>query len=149
MGAAEDVADLVQDVYLRAMGGLPRFRGASSFRTWLITIALNAAKSHCKRASRRAHKSLDDGSEAMRQVVDSLSEGYGPEEEVGCNQLQVPIQGALRRLPENFRTSLALREHFALSYEDVSAIVGCRVGTTRSRIHRAREAMYSAVSEFL
>ena len=144
--AAEDVRDLVQDVFLRAMGGLSGFRGACTFRTWLVTIALNAAKSHTRRSSLKAYESLDDGSVAMRQVVDSLSEGYGPEDEVGCNQLDGRIQGALQRLPESFRTSLALREHCCLSYEEVSEIVGCSVGTTRSRIHRAREAIHSSIA---
>ncbi|WP_317929378.1 RNA polymerase sigma factor RpoE [Halioxenophilus sp. WMMB6] len=145
-----EVYDVVQEAFIKAYRALGNFRGDSAFYTWLYRIAINTAKNHLVSRGRRPPSSdvdIDeadyyDGSEPLRDIE-------SPEGAMARDQLQEVVNTAIASLPEDLRTALTLREMEGLSYEDIAAVMDCPVGTVRSRIFRAREAVDKAIRPLL
>lgn len=140
---AEDVA---QEAFIKAFRALPGFRGDSAFYTWMYRIAINTAKNHLVAQGRRPPATdvdVDDaeflsGAQGLK-VVDN------PENQLFSEELQATVAKAINGLPEDLKTAVTLREYDGLSYEEIAEIMDCPVGTVRSRIFRAREAIDSQI----
>lgn len=139
----DDADDVVQDALLRAYRALGSFRGDAQFYTWLCRIAINVAKTHVTHPSRRmmSHEPVEEASPQLTQL--------SPEHDLASEQLQRVIFQALEALPEALRTALTLREFEGHSYEEISQLMDTPVGTVRSRIFRAREALDAAIAPLL
>jgi len=136
---AEDVA---QDAFLKAYRALPSFRGESAFYTWLYRIAINTAKNSLVATRRRPvdfDLDLQDPDQFDRHA--KLKEVDTPERVLLTEEIRQVVQGAMEQLPEDLRTAIVLRELDGLSYEEIAEAMDCPVGTVRSRIFRAREAI--------
>ena len=136
---AEDVA---QDAFLKAYRALPSFRGESAFYTWLYRIAINTAKNSLVATRRRPvdfDLDLQDPEQFDRHA--KLKEVDTPERVLLTEEIRSAVQGAMEQLPEDLRTAIVLRELDGLSYEEIAEAMDCPVGTVRSRIFRAREAI--------
>ena len=136
---AEDVA---QDAFLKAYRALPSFRGESAFYTWLYRIAINTAKNSLVAMRRRPvdfDLDLQDPDQFDRHA--KLKEVDTPERVLLTEEIRQVVQGAMEQLPEDLRTAIVLRELDGLSYEEIAEAMDCPVGTVRSRIFRAREAI--------
>lgn len=144
---AEDVA---QEAFLKAYRALPSFRGDSAFYTWLYRIAVNTAKNHLVSRGRRP-PSTDVDMEDAQQVDDTstLRELESPEANLEREDLRRVIYQAIEELPEELKTAFSLREFSGLSYEDITEVMDCPVGTVRSRIFRAREAIDKRIQELM
>jgi RNA polymerase sigma-70 factor (ECF subfamily) len=143
---ADEVQDVAQEAFIKAYRALPRFRGDSAFYTWLYRIAINTAKNHLVSRSRRPPGSDLDPEEA--EFMDSavqLRDSESPEEALFAGELRRTVNATLTALPDDLRTAVTLREFDGLSYEEIAEIMDCPVGTVRSRIFRAREAIDRAV----
>jgi RNA polymerase sigma-70 factor (ECF subfamily) len=137
-----EVLDVVQETFIKAYRALPNFRGDSAFYTWLYRIAINTAKNHLVAASRRPPGDDVDAQEAEQFEVDSgLKEYATPERMALRGELVTTIQSAIDELPEELRTAIVLRELDGLSYEEIATAMDCPIGTVRSRIFRARDAI--------
>jgi RNA polymerase sigma-70 factor (ECF subfamily) len=142
---AEDVA---QEAFLKAYRALPSFRGESAFYTWLYRIAVNTAKNYLVSRGRRPPSTDVDMDDA--ELIDdtsTLRDVETPDATMEKEDLQRIINKAIDNLPEELRTAFTLREFSGLSYEDITEIMDCPVGTVRSRIFRAREAIDKCVKE--
>lgn len=136
----DEVADVTQEAFIKAYKALPKFRGDSQFYTWLYRIAINTAKNHLVSRSRRpANTDIDVEDAEQFANNDKLIDQASPENSMMTDELAAIIKHSLNALPEDLRTALTLREFEGMSYEDISAVMGCPVGTVRSRIFRARE----------
>lgn len=149
LGDTEEAMDASQEAFLRAFRGLPRFRGEASLRTWLYGIALNVCRNRLAAASRRhreREESLtwhdDDGEEQPRPLGDPAP---GPEQTAWAGELRQALEGALAALPPDFREVVVLREVQELDYEEIATILGCALGTVKSRLARARTALRQAL----
>lgn len=144
---AEDVA---QEAFLKAYRALPSFRGDSAFYTWLYRIAVNTAKNHLVSRSRRPPAddvSVDDAQRSEELTV--LHELGTPEANLEKEDLQRVLHQAIEALPEELRTAFSLREFSGMSYDEITQVMDCPVGTVRSRIFRAREAIDKRLREAL
>lgn len=144
---AEDVA---QEAFLKAYRALSSFRGDSAFYTWLYRIAVNTAKNYLVSRGRRPPSTDVDMDDA--ELVDdtsSLRDVETPDATMEREDLQRVINQAIEDLPEELRTAFTLREFSGLSYEDITEIMDCPVGTVRSRIFRAREAIDKRIKEVM
>lgn len=139
-GEAEDVT---QEAFIKAYRALPGFRGDSAFYTWLYRIGINTAKNYLLANKRRAPTSTPFDAEESESFEDAglLHEISTPENELMSKQVVNVVQVALQQLPEDLRSALTLREIEGLSYEEIASVMNCPVGTVRSRIFRAREAV--------
>ena len=138
----EDVEDVVQEAFIKAFRALPRFRGESAFYTWLYRIAVNTSKNHLVSLGRRPHGiDLDATDTDVAEVAEALKDTEDPEGVLRRDELQAVLDGAITDLPEDLRAALTLREFDGLSYEQIATVLECPVGTVRSRIFRAREAV--------
>ena len=142
-----EVEDVTQEAFIKAYLALERFRGDSAFYTWLYRIAANAAKNHLVAKGRRPRSdaSIEDA-EAFDEFGSSSDSG-SPEAIAMGDELVGVVDAAMRALPEELRAALTLRELEGLSYDDIAEVLGCPVGTVRSRIFRAREAIDERVRE--
>lgn len=139
---SEDVQDITQEAFIKAYRALPTFRGESAFYTWLYRIAINTAKNHLVAQKRRPTQGLVDNQEAEQyDSADLLREHATPEQLLHKDQVQEVIHKAFEDLPEDLRTAISLRELEGLSYEEIADAMDCPIGTVRSRIFRAREAI--------
>ena len=137
---ADEVADVTQEAFIKAYKALPKFRGDSQFYTWLYRIAINTAKNYLVSKSRRpANTDIDIEDAEQFANNDKLIDESSPESSLITDELAAIIKSSLKALPEDLRTALTLREFEGMSYEDISAVMDCPVGTVRSRIFRARE----------
>ena len=140
------VPDIAQETFIRAYRALPQFRGESAFYTWLYRIAVNTAKKalgELKRdplVTQSALVSHDDGDETSR-VENELSDGETPESLLQSKEIGATVNAAIDALSEDLRQAIVLREIEGLSYEEIAAVMNCPIGTVRSRIFRAREAI--------
>ena len=125
-GDAEEVS---QEVFVRIFRGLPRFRGASQLSTWIYRLAVNAALSHVERRPRRA-----EGEEALAHIPAREGPRSDP-------YLAARLQKALIALPAGYRAVLVLHDVEGLAHEEIAEILGCRVGTSKSQLHKARAKM--------
>ena len=143
---ADLVQDIAQETFIRAYRALPQFRGESAFYTWLYRIAVNSAKKalmELKRdplVSESAMVSTEDGEEPSR-VENELSDGSTPESLLASKEIAATVNAAIESLSEDLRQAIVLREIEGLSYEEIADVMNCPIGTVRSRIFRAREAI--------
>jgi RNA polymerase sigma-70 factor (ECF subfamily) len=145
-----DVPDVVQDAFIKAYRALPNFRGESAFYTWLYRIAINTAKNHLVAQSRKISANGIDAQEAEDYGASEwLKEYVSPEREVLANELNTVIHQAMAELPPDLREAITLREIEGLSYEDIAEVMDCPIGTVRSRIFRAREAIDNKLEPLL
>ncbi|WP_372877226.1 RNA polymerase sigma factor RpoE [Spongiibacter marinus] len=143
---SDEVQDVAQEAFVKAYRALPKFRGDSAFYTWLYRIAINTAKNYLVARNRRPPGSDVDVADAEYfEGPSALKEVETPENRLYGEELKNVVQGAIKTLPEDLRAALTLREFDGLSYEDIAAVMDCPVGTVRSRIFRAREAVDSRV----
>jgi len=137
-----EVQDVAQEAFIKAYRALPRFRGDSAFYTWLYRIAINTAKNHLVARGRRMPNVDIDAQEAEQfEGADGLKEHATPEQLAAKDELEATIFSAMEQLPDDLRTAITLREIEGLSYEEIAEAMDCPVGTVRSRIFRAREAI--------
>jgi RNA polymerase sigma-70 factor (ECF subfamily) len=146
----DEVQDVAQEAFIKAYKALPSFRGESAFYTWLYRIAINTAKNYLVSRSRRP-----PGSDVELEDAEYFESGGGlreienPENALFGAELKAVVDGAISALPEDLRTAITLREFDGLSYEEIADIMACPVGTVRSRIFRAREAIDALVSQHM
>jgi RNA polymerase sigma-70 factor (ECF subfamily) len=138
-----EVEDVAQEAFIKAYRALPSFRGDSAFYTWLYRIGVNTAKNYLVSQGRRAPTSTDVGSEEAETFEDGeqLRDINTPEHILLSKQIGETVNSAMEALPEELRTAIMLREIEGLSYEEIATIMDCPIGTVRSRIFRAREAV--------
>ena len=144
---AGEVEDVTQEAFIKAYRALEKFRGDSAFYTWLYRIAANAAKNHLVAKGRRpgADATIEDAEGFEEGGM--LSESASPEALAMGNELAEVVESALNALPDELKAALMLREFDGLSYDDIADVLGCPVGTVRSRIFRARGAIDQRVKE--
>ena len=138
-----EVEDVTQEAFIKAYRALPTFRGDSAFYTWLYRIGINTAKNYLVAMGRRAPTTTDVDTEEAEGFEDGehLRDLNTPENEMMSRQVAETVNQTLSELPEELRTAITLREIEGLSYEDIATIMNCPIGTVRSRIFRAREAI--------
>lgn len=137
-----EVQDVAQEAFIKAYRALPRFRGESAFYTWMYRIAINTAKNYLVAQGRRLPNVDVDAQEAEQfEGADGLKEYATPERLLLRDEVETTIFSAIDQLPEDLRTAITLREIEGLSYEEIAVAMECPVGTVRSRIFRAREAI--------
>ncbi|HET7921732.1 MAG TPA: RNA polymerase sigma factor RpoE [Gammaproteobacteria bacterium] len=137
-----EALDVAQEAFIKAYRALPGFRGDSAFYTWLYRIAINTAKNHLVAESRRP---LDHGVDLQDpdqyDMQARLRDVATPERLLLTEEIQRTVEQAIEQLPEDLRTAIVLREIEGMSYEEIAEAMSCPVGTVRSRIFRAREAI--------
>ena len=137
-----DVQDVAQEAFIKAYRALANFRGDSAFYTWLYRIAINTAKNHLVAQGRRPPSSDIDAADAERYDIGTdLHEGDSPDRLLEKDEIEKTIYAAIDELPEDLRTAITLREMEGMSYEEIAETMACPIGTVRSRIFRAREAI--------
>ncbi len=142
-----EVEDVTQEAFIKAYRALDKFRGDSTFYTWLYRIASNAAKNHLVARGRRpgADTTIEDAETFEQSAL--ISESSTPEAVAMSEELAQVVAEAMEALPEELRAALTLREFEGLSYDDIAVVLECPVGTVRSRIFRARESIDDRVRE--
>ena len=144
-----DAEDVAQEAFIKAYRAIPQFRGDSAFYTWLYRIAINTAKN----AIVSRDRSPVDFNLDLQNVEESssmqlrLADAETPESLLQTEEIRTTVNQAIEALPEDLRTAIVLRELEGLSYEDIALAMDCPVGTVRSRIFRAREAIDKRLSE--
>lgn len=134
--------DVAQEAFIKAYRGLKNFRGDSAFYTWLYRIAINTAKNHLVSKARRMPATDIDAREAEQyESGEALRHVDSPEHETLKAEIHHTIMRAIAALPDDLRTAITLRELEGLSYEEIATTMDCPIGTVRSRIFRAREAI--------
>jgi len=142
-----EAMDIAQEAFIKAYRAIRNFRGDSAFYTWLYRIAINTAKNHLVSMSRRPPASDVDAQEAEQFGGQSrLKESGSPEHELLRGEIESTIREAIAQLPEDLRTAITLREMEGMSYEEIAKTMDCPIGTVRSRIFRAREAIDSKLA---
>ena len=146
----QEVEDVAQEAFMKAYRALPLFRGDSAFYTWLYRIAVNTAKNYLVARSRRPPaQDLEIDEVEPTETGSVLREIESPEGSLSISELKAAIESALDSLPEELKTAFILREFSGLSYEDIAEVMDCPVGTVRSRIFRAREAIDRKIRELM
>ena len=147
----EDAADLTQEAFIKAFSSISRFKGRSAFFTWLYRIGVNTALSHLKRNRFRRFFSLehiqDEGSNA--QVLETLAAKHKSEKGALLSELQEKLNEAMQKLSPKHRTVVVLFEIEGLSHQEIADIVGCSVGTVRSRLHYAKQQLQADLKHFI
>ena len=145
-----DASDVAQEAFIKAYRALPKFRGDSAFYTWLYRIAVNTAKNFLSSGLRQPFDTAVDFDEMEQtEQSDSLREQTTPEHLLLTQELQETIITAIEELPVDLRSAITLRELDGLSYEEIATVMECPVGTVRSRIFRAREAVDKRIKPLL
>ncbi|SDF55839.1 MULTISPECIES: RNA polymerase sigma factor RpoE [unclassified Duganella] len=146
-----EAEDVVQETFIKAYRALRHFRGDSAFYTWLYRIGINTAKNALVTQGRR----MPTSTEADNEMAEAFNEGEHlrdintPESMLASKQIAHTVNAAMDALPVDLRTAIALREIEGLSYEEISAIMACPIGTVRSRIFRAREVIAEKLKPLL
>ncbi len=140
-----EAEDIAQEAFIKAYRALPQFRGESAFYTWLYRIAINTAKNAVVSRDRspieyNIDRNSTDGEESY-DMQGRMRDSETPEGLVLTDEIRSTVNGAIEALPEDLRTAIVLRELEGLSYEEIAEAMACPVGTVRSRIFRAREAI--------
>ena len=140
---ASEVEDVTQEAFIKAYRALPSFRGESAFYTWLYRIGINTAKNYLVAMGRRAPTVTGVDNEEAEDIEqgDQLKDLNTPESQMMSRQIAETVNQTLQELPEELRTAITLREIDGLRYEEIAQIMNCPIGTVRSRIFRAREAI--------
>ncbi len=146
----DEALDVAQETFIKAYRALPNFRGESAFYTWLYRIAINTAKNHLVSQGRRPPTSDIDADEAVQYEPGARLRDYdNPEQLAHRDQVERVIYETIDSLPEDLRTAIVLREMEGLSYEEIAQAMECPIGTVRSRIFRAREAIENNLKPLL
>lgn len=146
----DQAMDIAQEAFLKAYRALPRFRGDSAFYTWLYRIAVNTAKNHLAAQRRRPlDVELDLQDSEQYDLHAKLKETDTPEGLTLSQELNETVQKAIGALPEDLRTAIILREIDGMSYEEIAQAMECPVGTVRSRIFRARDAIGKKIGNLI
>lgn len=146
----DDIPDIVQESFIKAYRSLASFRGESAFYTWLYRIAVNTAKNHLTALGRRPPKEdiLAEDAESY-DAGTQLREADTPENLVLSDELKRVVFDTIENLPEELKMAITLREIEGLSYEEIAEVMSCPVGTVRSRIFRAREAIDARIQPLI
>jgi len=138
-----EVEDVTQEAFIKAYRALPAFRGDSAFYTWLYRIGINTAKNYLMAMGRRAPTSTEVEAEDAEgfEEGEQLRDINTPESVLLSNEIAETVNSTIEQLPEELRTAIQLREIEGMSYEDIAQVMNCPIGTVRSRIFRAREAI--------
>lgn len=146
-----EVEDVTQEAFIKAYRALPSFRGDSAFYTWLYRIAINTAKNYLVALGRRAPTTTEfDNEDAENfEEAEGLRDSATPESELHGKQVAATVNRAMEALPEDLRTAITLREIDGLTYEEIAAVMHCPIGTVRSRIFRARDAIAAELRPLL
>ncbi len=147
---SSEVLDVTQEAFIKAYRALPNFRGDSAFYTWLYRIAVNTVKNHLVAKGRRPPN--DDISTDVAEQTEwggKLQDTTTPERLLLADEIACTVQRALDELPDELRTAILLREFEGMRYEDIAVAMNCPVGTVRSRIFRAREAIAKQLQPLL
>lgn len=147
----EDAADLTQDAFIKSFQSINRFQGQSSFFTWLYRIAVNSTLSHLRKAKLRTFFSFEKITEDDKttELVALLTDKRGADKEVFLNELQEKLNEAIQKLSIKHRTVVTLYEIDGLSHEQIAEVVGCSVGTVRSRLHYAKQLLQAELQSYL
>lgn len=147
----EDAADLTQESFIKAFRSIKRFQGKSSFFTWLYRIAVNTSLSHLKRNRYRRFFSLENINDeaSSSEIVEALSVKTRTEKGAMISELQERLNDALQKLSPKHRTVVVLFEIEGLSHQEISEIMGCSVGTVRSRLHYAKQQLQAYLQDYL
>ena len=148
------VDDVVQEAFIKAYRALPTFRGEAAFYTWIYRIAINCAKNYLASPARRivpASDLMSEDDEDMESFErnDGLHDVATPDAEYASKQIAEAVNRAMAALPDDLRTAVTLREIEGLSYEEIAEAMECPIGTVRSRIFRAREAIATELRPML
>jgi RNA polymerase sigma factor RpoE len=146
-----EIEDVTQEAFIKAYRALPQFRGESAFYTWLYRIAINTARNWQSSANRRPVSSsvVETNEGETFDEIDNLTDISTPESMLASRQIAETVNAAMQALPEELRTAILLREIEGMSYEDIAQSMACPIGTVRSRIFRAREAIASQLKSVL
>lgn len=140
-----EIEDVAQEAFIKAYKALPQFRGDSAFYTWLYRIAINTARNWMSQNSRRPsapNSNVTDNDETFSEI-DNLTDSHSPEAEMVTREIAASVNETIESLPEELRRAIVFREIDGMSYEDIALAMNCPIGTVRSRIFRAREAIAS------
>lgn len=149
------VQDIAQETFIRAYRAIPQFRGESAFYTWLYRIAVNTAKKTLGELKRdvlvteSARLGRDEDGEETSRVENELTDGETPDALLASKQIAAAVNSAIEDLSEDLRQAITLREIEGLSYEEIAEMMNCPIGTVRSRIFRAREAIAERLKPLL
>jgi RNA polymerase sigma-70 factor (ECF subfamily) len=148
---AAEVEDVTQEAFIKAYRALPSFRGDSAFYTWLYRIGINTAKNYLVALGRRAPTTTGFDNEEAEGFEDAeqLRDVSTPESELEGKEIAATVNRAMDALPADLRTAITLREIEGLSYEEIASVMNCPVGTVRSRIFRARDAIAAELRPLL
>lgn len=138
--------DITQEAFIKAYKNIDKFRGDSQFYTWIYRIAINTAKNVLSTKARASE--VYDNDTADQLLSESASTSENPENILQADQLRSEINKALQGLPGDIRATLSLREFDGLSYEEIADVLGCPIGTVRSRIHKGREILDKTFSRY-
>lgn len=145
-----DVADVTQEAFIKAYRALPNFRGDSAFYTWLYRIAVNTAKNYLVAQGRRPPANDIDADEAeFYDGADIMHESSTPEALLLTDEIRSVVFETIESLPDELRTAITLREIEGMSYDEIAEVMACPVGTVRSRIFRARDAIDKRIQPLL
>ena len=145
-----DAMDVSQDTFLKAYRALPKFRGESAFYTWLYRIAINTAKNHLVSMSRRPPEIDLETSNGEQIELEEIQQSIEtPERLLLTNEIKNTVIETIDKLPDDLRVAITLREVEGLSYEEIASAMECPIGTVRSRIFRAREAIDTRLQPLL
>ncbi|BFM11678.1 RNA polymerase sigma factor RpoE [Simiduia litorea] len=144
-----EVNDVVQESFIKAYRAIPNFRGDSAFYTWLFRIAVNTAKNYLVARSRRPPAQGVDAEDAEFLAADYMQDVDTPEGLHFKDELEALVAKTIEGLPEDLRSAVMLREIDGKSYEEIADIMACPVGTVRSRIFRAREALDAQIKAYM
>ncbi len=147
----EDAEDLTQEVFIKAFEALPRFRGKSSFYTWLYRIAVNKTINYRKKRNRKRALSLDQFDQEIKtdEVYHALTTKGSPLRNMSLSELQIKLNEALQNLSEKHRTVVVMHDMQGIPHEEIAKVVGASVGTVRSRLFYARRQMQAELAEFV
>jgi len=145
-----EALDVSQEAFIKAYRALPKFRGDSAFYTWLYRIAINTAKNHIVSMNRKPlDYDLDPQNSDGYEIQSKLRDDDSPEKILQREELREALEEAIDSLPEELRVAIVLREVDGLSYEEIAETMECPVGTVRSRIFRARDAIDKSIRPLL
>ena len=148
------VPDIAQETFIRAYRAIPQFRGEAAFYTWLYRIAVNTAKKALGELKRdplvtESARAIRDDDDETSRTENELSDGETPESVLASKQVAIAVNSAIDALSEDLRQAITLREIEGLSYEEIAEVMKCPIGTVRSRIFRAREAIAARLRPLL
>jgi RNA polymerase sigma-70 factor (ECF subfamily) len=146
----DEAMDVAQEAFIKAYRAIGRFRGDSAFYTWIYRIAINTAKNHLVASGRRPPAGDIDAQDAEQyEGATGLREYATPERMILRDEIEKTVASAIEELPDDLKTAITLRELEGLSYEEIAQAMECPIGTVRSRIFRARDAIDSKLKPLL